>query len=75
MANSMTGFGSADGPVAEGRLQVDVRTVNHRHLNVQLKLPPMFQDLEGRLREILREHIHRGHVTVSARWIEEAPRE
>jgi uncharacterized protein (TIGR00255 family) len=44
-------------------------------LNVQLKLPPMFQDLEGRLREILREHIHRGHVTVSARWIEEAPRE
>ncbi|MCH8255009.1 MAG: hypothetical protein IID06_06650, partial [Gemmatimonadetes bacterium] len=75
MANSMTGFGSAEGPVADGRLQVDVRTVNHRHLNVQLKLPPMFQDLEGRLREILREHIHRGHVTVSARWIEEAPRE
>ncbi len=75
MANSMTGFGSAEGPVAEGRLQVDVRTVNHRHLNVQLKLPPMFQDLEGRLREILREHIHRGHVTVSGRWIEEAPRE
>jgi len=75
VANSMTGFGSAEGPVAEGRLQVDVRTVNHRHLNVQLKLPPMFQDLEGRLREILREHIHRGHVTVSARWIEEAPRE
>lgn len=75
MASSMTGFGSAEGPVAEGRLQVDVRTVNHRHLNVQLKLPPMFQDLEGRLREILREHIHRGHVTVSARWIEEGPRE
>ena len=75
MANSMTGFGSAEGPVAEGRLQVDVRTVNHRHLSVQLKVPPMFQDLEGRLREILREHIHRGHVTVSVRWIEEAPRE
>ena len=75
MASSMTGFGSAEGPVAGGRLQVDVRTVNHRHLSVQLKLPPIFQDLEGRLREILREHIHRGHVTVAARWIEEAPRE
>ena len=71
----MTGFGSAEGPVAEGRLHVDVRTVNHRHLSVQLKLPAILQELEGQLRKILREQLHRGHVTLSAQWIEEIPRE
>ncbi len=39
----MTGFGSAEGPVANGRLQVDLRTVNHRHLSVQVKVPSMLQ--------------------------------
>jgi uncharacterized protein (TIGR00255 family) len=71
----MTGFGSAEGPVAQGQLHVDVRTVNHRHLSVQLKIPAILQELEGQLREILREHLHRGHVTLSARWIEEVTRE
>jgi uncharacterized protein (TIGR00255 family) len=75
VAHSMTGFGSAEGPVAQGQLHVDVRTVNHRHLNVQLKVPAILQELEGQLREILREHLHRGHVTLSARWIEEVTRE
>jgi uncharacterized protein (TIGR00255 family) len=71
----MTGFGSAEGPVAQGRLHVDVRSVNHRHLSVQLKLPGILQELEGQLREVLREQMHRGHVTLSAQWIEEVPRE
>jgi len=75
VARSMTGFGSAEGPVAEGRLHVDVRTVNHRHLSVQLKMPAILQELEGQLRELLRERLHRGHVTLSAQWIEEVPRE
>ncbi len=71
----MTGFGSAEGPVANGRLQVDLRTVNHRHLSVQVKVPSMLQEFESQFREILRERIHRGHVTLSARWSEEIPRD
>ena len=71
----MTGFGTAEGPVAKGRLEVDVRTVNHRHMNVQVKVPSMLQEFEGQFREILREHISRGHVTLSARWTEEDPRD
>lgn len=71
----MTGFGSAEGPVGEGRLQVDVRSVNHRHLNVQLKLPSNLQDVEAQLRDVVRQRVQRGHVTVSARWTEELPRD
>lgn len=70
----MTGFGIADAAVAGGRLQVEVRSVNHRHFNLQLKVPAELQRLESEIRDRLRERIVRGHVTVSARWIEEPPR-
>jgi len=70
---SMTGFGAAEGAVAGGRLRLEVRSVNHRHLSVQLKLPGELQALEADLRERLRTHLERGHVTVGARWAEEPP--
>ena len=70
----MTGFGVADGDLAGGRIQVEIRTVNHRHLNVQLRLPPTLQALEEPLRNLLRTRLDRGAVTVQARWIEEPPR-
>ena len=74
MPRSMTGFGAAEGAVAGGRLRLEVRTVNHRHLNVQVKVPLELSELEQDLRERLRAHVARGHVTVSGRWIEEPPR-
>jgi len=73
MPRSMTGFGAAEGEVAGGRLRLEVRTVNHRHLNVQLKLPSELAELEPAIRERLRAHLARGHVTVSGRWMEEPP--
>lgn len=69
----MTGFGAADGEVAGGRLRLEIRSVNHRHLSVQLKVPGSLSDLEGAIREQLRTHFDRGHVTVSGRWLEEPP--
>ena len=67
----MTGFGAAEGPVSGGRLQIELKSVNHRHFNLQLKVPVELQALEVELRERLRGRIARGHVTVSARWVEE----
>ncbi|HVO36106.1 MAG TPA: YicC/YloC family endoribonuclease [Gemmatimonadales bacterium] len=67
----MTGFGAADGEVAGGRLRLEIRSVNHRHLSVQLKVPGQLSDAEGAMRERLRGHFDRGHVTVSGRWLEE----
>jgi len=67
---SMTGFGTAEGAVAGGVLQLDVKSVNHRHFSLQLKIPGGLQPLEAQMREVLREYLDRGHVTVVARWIE-----
>jgi uncharacterized protein (TIGR00255 family) len=70
----MTGFGVADGPIAGGRLQLEIKTVNHRHFNVQLRLPSALQGVDEALRERLRGRIERGHVAVSGRWLEEPRR-
>ncbi len=66
----MTGFGSAEGDVLGGRLSIEIRTVNHRYYNPQLKLPFELAGIEGPMRERLRQVLERGHVTVSARWLE-----
>ncbi|MGH7539003.1 MAG: YicC/YloC family endoribonuclease, partial [Gemmatimonadales bacterium] len=70
MPRSMTGFGAAEGPVAGGRLRIEIRTVNHRYFNSQLKLPYDLAAIEGDLRERLRALLERGHVAVTARWLE-----
>ena len=68
----MTGFGSAEDRVSSGggRLRVDIRTVNHRYFNPQLKLPADLAGVEIEMREWLRQLLERGHVAVTARWIE-----
>jgi uncharacterized protein (TIGR00255 family) len=70
---SMTGFGAAEGAACGGRLRIEIRTVNHRHLVVQLKVPGELAALEADLRERLRSYLERGHATVSARWVQEPP--
>jgi len=71
----MTGFGSAEGNVLGGRLSIEIRSVNHRYYNPQLKLPFDLGGVEGPLRERLRREFERGHVTVTVRWVETPQRE
>lgn len=70
----MTGYGATEGALGEGRLAIEVRTVNHRHLNTQFRLPHGLQPFETELRNRLRQRLDRGHAVVSARWTEEPPR-
>jgi uncharacterized protein (TIGR00255 family) len=63
----MTGFGAASGAVGRARVGVEVRTVNHRFFNPSVKLPAAYGQWEGDVREALRQHITRGHVTVLVR--------
>jgi len=66
----MTGFGAAEDRVSSGRLRIEIRTVNHRFFNPQLKLPADLAGIEIEMRERLRELLERGHVAVTARWME-----
>jgi len=66
----MTGFGVAEDRVLQGRLRIEIRTVNHRYFNPQLKLPADLAGVEIEMRERLRQLLERGHVAVTARWVE-----
>jgi uncharacterized protein (TIGR00255 family) len=65
MIRSMTGYGEAESESPAGRLRVEVKTVNHRYLNMSVKVPAGLDKLEPSIMEALKRHLHRGHVTVS----------
>jgi len=67
MIRSMTGFGAADGQVGSLRVSVELRTVNHRFFSPSIKLPPALARWESDVRELLRQRVARGHVTLHAR--------
>ena len=68
MARSMTAFGQADGQSPLGQLRFEIRSVNHRFLELGLKLPEEFRSLEPQLREAAQKRIQRGKVDVGLRY-------
>ena len=62
---SMTGFARADGATANLTWHWEVRSVNGRGFDLRLRMPPGFEGLEPRIREILGKHVVRGSVTVN----------
>lgn len=68
MIRSMTGFGEAAGNTAAGMLRVEIRSVNHRYLNVNSRLPAALSRFEGDLRDWFRDSFSRGHINCTARW-------
>ena len=61
---SMTGYAQAKSTVLGWDVRVSVKSVNHRFLDLKLRLPEGFDLYELRLRQLVRERIHRGHVEV-----------
>ena len=68
MIRSMTGFASVDRQYAFGRLAWELRSVNHRYLEVGLRLPEEFRVLEPDIRRTLGQHLSRGKVDVALRF-------
>ena len=66
MIKSMTGFASLTREDERGTIGVTIRAVNHRFLDLQLRLPPMLADLEPRVRALLQKRLGRGRIELSA---------
>ena len=65
MIKSMTGFASLTRDDERGTIGVTVRAVNHRFLDLQLRMPPAIAELEARVRAIVQKRVGRGRVEVS----------
>jgi uncharacterized protein (TIGR00255 family) len=72
MVHSMTAFARNEQATAHGTLSWELRSVNHRYLEPHLRLPEAFRDLEGAVREALRQGLSRGKVECTLRFAEES---
>ncbi|MBR5714455.1 MAG: YicC family protein [Clostridia bacterium] len=64
MANSMTGFGRAN-VLFDGReLTMELKSVNHRYLDLSFRMPRHISFIEDEIRRLLAERLTRGHVDV-----------
>lgn len=61
---SMTGYAQARAETTDLALRVSVKSVNHRFLDLKLRMPEGLEQYEPRLRQVVRERIHRGHVEI-----------
>jgi uncharacterized protein (TIGR00255 family) len=64
---SMTGFAEARMERDGWALRASLRSVNHRFLDVHLRIPEGLESLEPEIRRVLRQRLHRGHVDVNLR--------
>ena len=63
----MTGFGAASLPVGSTEASLELRSVNSRHLKLNLRLPAGMEDIQEELRAYIAGEVRRGHVDVALR--------
>lgn len=64
MIKSMTGFGRAEVMNDERKITVELKSVNHRYLDLNIKMPKKLSFLEGAIRNLLKTYMQRGKVDV-----------
>jgi uncharacterized protein (TIGR00255 family) len=69
MIRSMTGFASVERQHDFGRLTWELRSVNHRYLEIGFRVPEEFRALEPEIRRILGQYLSRGKVDAVLRFV------
>lgn len=64
MIKSMTGFGRAEVVTKERKITIELKSVNHRYLDLSIKMPRKLNFLEGAVRNLMKTYIQRGKVDV-----------
>ena len=62
MLRSMTGFGRCEITTEEYRISVEMKAVNHRYLDLGIKMPKKFNYFEASIRSLLKQYVQRGKV-------------
>ena len=68
MIKSMTGFAKAEMECETGKITGEVRALNSRYLEINLKLPKIDYLYEQKLRELAKKHIKRGKIDITMKW-------
>lgn len=68
MIRSMTAFAHSDQKTEVAEISWEIRSVNHRYLDVSLSLPESFQVLENKLKSLISEKLKRGKLDARLRY-------
>jgi len=72
MIKSMTGFGRVEAVTAGKRIQVEMKSLNHRYLEISLRMPATLFPMETEIKKKIGERFSRGKVEVSIRMDNES---
>jgi uncharacterized protein (TIGR00255 family) len=75
MIKGMTGFGAAQFAVGKIKGIIEIKSVNHRFLDLAFYLPVGFGVVEGKIREMVAKDLSRGRVTISVKITEKPDQE
>lgn len=64
MLKSMTGFGRASIEIDNKSYTIEIKSVNHRYLDINIRMPRVLLTLEERMRKNIKDKINRGKVDV-----------
>ena len=64
MIRSMTGFGRCEKVTEQYKISVEMKAVNHRYLDLSIKMPKRFNYFESGVRGLLKTYIQRGKVDI-----------
>lgn len=64
---SMTGYGLGVSALGDGRISIEIRSINHRFLDVRVRLPTELAEQTFFLEQLAREHLSRGRYDVGVR--------
>ena len=64
IVRSMTGFGRGEAENEGRRYTVEIRSVNHRFLDISIKMPKVLSKFESSVRNVMKEYLERGKVDV-----------
>lgn len=64
MMNSMTGFGRGEASTPGQRVTVEIRSINNRYCDIQIRLPRLIGPLETRIRQAVAARMSRGKIDV-----------
>ena len=68
MTHSMTGFGKSEVTIGHLHVNIEIRSLNSKFLDLTLKIPTVFKEIDSSLRSIIKNELKRGKVEVAIHY-------
>ena len=68
MTHSMTGFGKAEVTIGHLHVNIEIRSLNSKFLDLTLKIPTVFKEIDSSLRSIIKNELNRGKIELAIHY-------